>query len=313
MGSAVSNTQLHNPAIAALIAEQLSIVVSENDMKWDAIHPEPDRYDFRAADELVDFAAKHNLRVRGHNLCWHDAQPDWLLATANSQNAASLLEQHIATVAGRYAGRIHSWDVVNEAIAPSEKQPGGLRDTDWLRWLGPDYIAIAFRAAAKADPHALLTYNDFDLEEDGFDDRRAAVLNLFRWMRANNVPIHALGLQSHLGASYNETPDWSPMHAFLKEVAKLNLQVFVTELEINDSGLDGPKKDRDKEAAWLCRDYLRNVLKHPNVKAVLTWGLVEYGAYGGEGYNARHHALPFAPDLTPAPFFIAMRDTLRKS
>ena len=301
---------LQDPAYAAIFAEQFSILVPENAMKWDSIHPEQDRYDFRDADQIADFAAKNSLRLRGHNLCWHEAQPPWLAAVANPDNAAALLESHIATVAGRYAGRIHSWDVVNEAVEPGDHRPDGLRDTNWLRLLGKDYIAIAFRAAAQADPKALLTYNDYGLEQD--DTRREATLGLLRWMRQNRIPIHALGLQSHLSASYNEAPDWSGLDDFLKRVAKLDLQVFVTELEIDDNGLDGKLEDRAKESAWLVKDYLKNVLKHPIVKAVLTWGLASGGTYGGQGYAARHHALPYDSNLKPAPFLAAMRDALRK-
>lgn len=314
-GSAVSNPQLHSSAIAALVAEQCSIVVSENEMKWDAIHPERDRYDFTAADELAAFAEKHSLLLRGHNLCWHDAQPPWLESVATQENAAQLLEEHVRTVAGRYAGRIHSWDVVNEAIEPQDGRPDGLRKSSlWFKLIGKEYIAIAFRAAAAADPKALLTYNDYGLEEpsNGNEDRRDATLALLRWMRSNQIPIHALGLQSHLTARYDELPDWSGMDHFLKQVATLDIKVFVTELDIDDSGLAGKTAEREKEVAWLCENYLENVLKHPQVEAVLTWGLVSHGAYGDQRPYAGHRALPFDEHLEPSPFLTAMLGALQK-
>jgi len=313
-GSAISNPQLHNPAVSGLLAQQCSIVVPENEMKWAFVHPERDRYDFTAPDELMAFAAKNLLRVRGHNLCWHDALPEWLAPYATSENAAQLLEEHIQTVAGRYAKRIHSWDVVNEAIDPAGPD-GGMRRSLWFNLLGKDYISIAFHAAAKADPNALLTYNDYGLEAQGNDneDRRDATLALLHWMRKNRIPIHALGLQSHLTAHYDELPDWSGMHGFLKKVAKLEIKIFVTELDIDDSNLYGGKPgEAEREIAWLCKNYLDNVLKHPQVEAVLTWGLVSHGVYGAKRDDDAHRALPYNEHLEPSPFLTSMVDALRK-
>lgn len=313
-GSAVSKSQLHNPAVAAILREQCSIVVAENEMKWQHIHPEPDRYDFTVADELMAFSTSNAMFLRGHNLCWHEAQPPWLVSVATPSNAARLLEQHIHTVAGRYAGHIHSWDVVNEAIKPDDGQPGGLRDSLWHKLLGERYIDIAFRAAAAADSKTLLTYNDYGLEGDGgwSDGRRAATLGLLRWMRQNHIPIHAVGLQSHLTARYDELPNWIGLHGFLRRVRELDLQVFVTELDVDDSDLDGDIPKREKEAAWLCEDYLKNVLKHPHVTAVLTWGSVSHGSYGNHDPWKWHRALPFDENLRPTPFLTAMLKAFRK-
>jgi endo-1,4-beta-xylanase len=313
-GSAISNSQLHDPRVSGLLAEQCSIVVPQNEMKWDSIHPLRNRYDFTAADELAAFAAQHSLRLRGHNLCWHDAQPPWLAPYATRENAAQLLEEHIHTVAGRYAGRIHSWDVVNEAIDPAGPD-GGMRRSLWYNLLGKDYISIAFQAAHKADPNALLTYNDYGLEEQGNDheDRRDATLALLRWMRKNRIPIDALGLQSHLTAHYDELPDWSGMHDFLKKVAKLEIKVFITELDVDDSNLYGGKPgEADREIAWICKNYLDNVLKHPQVEAVLTWGLVSHGVYGAKRDDDAHRALPYNERLEPSPFLASMVEALRK-
>jgi endo-1,4-beta-xylanase len=319
-GSAVSNQQLHNPALAAILAQQCSIVVAENEMTWMQIHPEPDRYDFTAPDELVTFAKANSMLVRGHNLCWHDAQPPWLTDSITPDNAARLLEEHIHAVAGRYAGRIHSWDVVNEAIEidPQHNSSDGLRNSLWRQLLGPRYIAIAFHAAAKADRKALLTYNDYGLEEDGAYNelRRGAAIALLKWMRKNRIPIDAVGLQSHLKARLPEAPNWGGLHSFLRQVAKLELQVFVTELDIDDSDLGPDRASREEWAAWLCRDYLKNVLSHRHVTAVLTWGLVSHGTYWngnvGYAYDAADRALPLDENLKPTPFLAAMLGALQK-
>ncbi len=315
VGSAVSYRELQQPAFTRLLAEQASIVVSENDMKWQNIHPEVDRFDFTRADALLNFAREHDHKLRGHNLCWHNQMPAWFAQIATPENAAHLLRNHIAQVAGHFAGHIHSWDVVNEAVHLEDGRPDGLRNSQWLQLVGPEYIGIAYRAAAEEDPKALLTYNDYDIEQDGpkFDDKRKAVLRLLTWMREQNIPIQALGLQSHLRAATKMT-DWTALHRFMIAVEKLDLQIFVTELDVNDADLGPDTQERDRLVAELYLDYLKNVLQHRSVKAVLTWGLTDRDTWLN-GFSRRHdqrlhRPLPFDAELKPKPAFYAMADAL---
>src|SRR5271165_3324810 len=165
-GTAVSDSQLKRAEFTPLLLDQCSILVAENQMKWRATHPEEGRFDFTQADFFMDFAESHHIPARGHNLCWHEHNPPWLDSAITPQNADTLFTTHIQTVVGRYKGRIHSWDVVNEAIGPTHKNPQGLRNSLWLQNIGEDFVELAFRTAAKADPAAILTYNDFDIETD---------------------------------------------------------------------------------------------------------------------------------------------------
>ncbi len=315
VGTAVSYAELQQPPFTKLLSEQANTVVSENDMKWQNIHPEPDRFDFRRADALLSFATEHQQKVRGHNLCWDNQLPRWFPQVATRENAANLLRQHIAKVAGHFAGQIHSWDVVNEAINVEDGRPDGLRNSIWLQLLGPDYIGIAYHAASEADPHALLTYNDYDIEQDGpkFDAKRRAVLKFLASMRQRKIPINALGLQSHLVAG-TKPPDWTALNHFMDEIERLDLQIFVTELDVNDQNLPGSIEERDHAVAELYRDYLTNVLRHSSVKAVLTWGLTDrdtwLNAHNGQGDKRPRRPLPFDSELKPKPAFYAMRDAL---
>lgn len=316
VGSAVSFRELHRPAFTELLAREASIVVPENEMKWRAVHPEPDRYDFTRGDALVAFAQAHDQLVRGHNLCWHKANPAWLRDTATAKNAASLLRDHIAAVAGHYAGKIQSWDVVNEAIDPKDGLPGGLRKSIWYELIGPRYIEIAFHTARQADPHALLTYNDYGLVQDSpqAESKRQAVLSLLRSMRERKVPIDALGIQSHLHAT-GKPGGWSGLHRFLRGVEALNLQVFVTELDVNDAALPADIPTRDRAVARLYHDYLHNVLQHRSVKAVLTWGLTDRDSWlrTRRKDGAAERPLPFDADLEPTPAYFAMRKELSRA
>src|SRR6185437_8919914 len=147
-----------NAGVAKIVTDQYSILVAENSMKVGPMRPTPTTYSFEAGDALVAFGDAHGIRVRGHNLCWHAQLPTWFNSYATKDNAQQLLVDHITTVAGHFKGKLHSWDVVNEAINVPDGQPGGLRNGPWFKLLGPDFIPIAFRTARAADPDVLLTY-----------------------------------------------------------------------------------------------------------------------------------------------------------
>lgn len=317
-GSAVSFRQLERPEFRRVLGEQANVVVCENDMKWQLIHPEINRYDFAHADALVAFATEAGQKVRGHNLCWHNQLPSWFESTATSRNAGDLLRRHIAEVAGHYKGRIHSWDVVNEAINVDDARPDGLRKSPWFNLLGPQYLDVAFEAAAKADSQAVLTYNEYDLEQDSpkHEAKRAAVLQMLTSMRQRGVPVQALGLQAHLHAS--STPgSWSGFERFLDAVEGLGLQVFITELDVEDSELPADIQQRDEGVARLYRDFLKTALAHGSVKAVLTWGLTDANSW----LNSRHpradglrkRPLPFDSNLQPKPAFYALLDAIESA
>ena len=99
-------------------------------------------------------------------------------------------------MAGHFRGKVWAWDVVNEAF----NDDGTLRDTLWLRVLGPEYIADSFRWAHEADPKAVLFYNDYNIE--GVNAKSDAVYDLVRTLRRQGVPVEGVGLQGHLGTQY---------------------------------------------------------------------------------------------------------------
>jgi endo-1,4-beta-xylanase len=314
-GTAVSDSQLKRPDFTPLLLDQCSILVAENQMKWRATHPEQDRFDFSQADFFMDFAESHHIPARGHNLCWHEHNPPWLDSAITPQNAVSLFTTHIQTVVSRYKGHVHSWDVVNEAIDPTHKNPQGLRNSLWLQNIGEDYVELAFRTAAKADPAAILTYNDYDIETDApaQQAKREAILAMLQRLTKKGVLVQALGVQAHLRTNEG-TPTWNGLNKFLLEIEKLNLQVFVTELDVDDSFMPADIPERDRQVAELYRSFLENILRHNSVKAVLTWCLSDRDSWL-QSFRPRkdglpQRPLPFDAQLNPKPAFFALRDSL---
>jgi endo-1,4-beta-xylanase len=243
---------------------------------WHDLRPSPDSFDFAVPDYFAKFAAQHKMLLRGHPLVWHMALPQWFATTVNRENAKQLLSNHIQTVVGRYRGRMHSWDVVNEAFNLEDGRADGLRKTPWLEFLGSDYIELAFRMAAKADPKALLVYNDYGLEGDdsASEAKRRAVLTLLKRLKSRGTPIHALGIQSHLSPG-QEKFNPAKFRQFLREVGSLGLKVIISELDVVDKYLPGDIKTRDRLIAKAYQDYLTAALAEKSVIAVINWGLTD--------------------------------------
>lgn len=260
---------------AKVFAQECGMLVTEGDLKWgDYLRPSPDRFNFTRADWLVNFARDRDMLFRGHTLVWKYV-PKWFKDTVNGQNAEQVLLKHIKTIVERYAGQIHAWDVVNEAILPKDGRTDGLRKTPWLELLGPDYLEIAYRAAAQADPKALLVHNENRLDDvPEAEERRAYVLKLLERLISKGTPIHALGIQGHLLRRGSETKfNPNKLRTFLKDVASLGLKIMITEMDVTDKSLPVDMAMRDRMIAAAYRDFLSVVLDEPAVIAVTTWGL----------------------------------------
>ena len=318
-GSAVI---IHNvqddPDFAELISEQCGIVVPTGELKWIALRPASDRYDFSRPDFLLAFAQSQAMMMRGHTLCWHESVPAWIQTAQNRPNTRQFFIDHITTVCKHYAGMLQSWDVVNEAILPSDGQPGGLRKSFWYEQMGPDYIDLAFRTARAADPHAKLTYNDYGVEYDNDNnaERRRLILELLRGMQKRGVPLDAVGIQSHVKASQPDTFG-KGLADYIEAIRQMGLEVYLTEMDVNEDDIssDDPVK-RDTIIAQTYTDYLRVALANPAVKLVLTWDLSDRFTWLDNGPthhrkqpNRPQRSLPFDRDFRPKDAFFAIRNS----
>src|SRR3982751_2298679 len=191
-----------NPRYAALLERECSLLVPENQLKWQWVRRDPGTFDFRAFDAIADYAARHGFKLRGHTLFWTPTKwyPKWLAETQfrSATEAEKLLVDHVRTVCGRYGDRIYSYDVVNEAVQP---ETGQIRDTKVTRALGGEaFLDLMFPTAREAAPHAELVYNDYmSWELTGEDQTHAAgVLKLLEGFRKRGTPVDTLGVQSHI-------------------------------------------------------------------------------------------------------------------
>lgn len=230
IGAAVNRAQIYekDKVGAEIVKKQFNTISPENVLKWGAIHPRPESYNFEAADRYVAFGEKYGMFIVGHTLVWHNQTPKWVFED-NRGNIVSreiLLErmrEHIQTVVGRYKGKIKGWDVVNEAL----NDDGTLRQTPWLKIIGEDYIAKAFEYAREADPNAELYYNDYSLENEA---KRKGALILLKKLLARRIPVRAVGLQNHNNLKF---PTLRQADQTITDFANLGLKVNITELDVS--------------------------------------------------------------------------------
>jgi endo-1,4-beta-xylanase len=212
-------------ALRTILARDFSMVWSGNFLKFSYLRPSAGEFRFQWADSMVAFAEANSLAVRGHVLVWHNQLPVWLTGGAwTSAQGDSILQDHVATVMGRYRGRIRVWDVVNEALDDAAAP----RTTFWSTALGPGYIERAFRLARAADSSALLFYNDYNIE--GLNAKADATYNLIAGLKARGVPIDGIGVQGHL--QVGRVPSAQDLAANFARFAALGLAIQITELDI---------------------------------------------------------------------------------
>jgi len=311
-GCAAGSYQLQDTDFAAVLARETNILVPEYELKRLIVEPEPGRFDFSGADALMDFAAAHGMKMRGHTLVWYAANPPWLEDKVRNAPDDEILTYYVTRNMAHYRGRMHSWDVVNEAIWPQDGRADGLRHSIWLERFGPGYIDLAYRTAKAADPAALLVYNDWGCEGgEAWNDRfRAATLKFLEGTKARGVPVEGLGLQGHLNA-FGPGVDQKKLRAFLDAVKAMGLAVLVTELDIDDTGGPSGIAERDRAAGDATARFLDVVLDCEATVAVLTWGLTDRYLHRPEGLRAAlsgtgPRKLPLDAQLRRKPMWTAI-------
>jgi endo-1,4-beta-xylanase len=236
---------------------------------------------------------------------------------ASREELLQRMHDHIATVVGRYKGKIKVWDVVNEAI--DDRGTNILRNSPWLQIIGPDFIAKAFEYAHEADPDAILRYNDYSLENPA---KRHKLITLIKSLQAQHVPVMAIGTQTHVSVT---GPSFEQEDAALTELEQLGLQIHITELDVNgaqggqqDTGADvannaattqgGLVSDADRKLADQYANLFRAFLKHRNsVKVVTFWGVND-----GVSWRAQGRPLVFDANDKPKPAFYSILEEAKK-
>lgn len=274
-----------------LATTEFSSWTIENEMKMDAMQPERGAFNFVKVDEMVEMAQQHDIAIRGHVLVWGEALPEWVTQQAvDRASAEEILKNHVQEVASHYRGSIDTLDVVNEAW----NDDGTLRDTIWLRTIGPDYIPLAFQWAHEANPDAKLYYNDFGNEMS--NAKSEAMLEALSIWKAEGVPIDGIGMQTHVDAA---DPRFSKdrIQEWFNRVADAGFDIAVTEMDVKLQNLsNGDAKNIQAERYG---DVMEVCLDTPACGEFTVWGISDNHSWVTEQESPNGKPLLFDENSQP--------------
>ena len=300
-GAALDPDNFDERPYRELATSQLTCVTPENAMKWGRVEPARGQFDWKGADALVAFAKANGQKIRGHTLVWHSQLPSWLIDGAfQPAELKALMVAHIAEETGRYKGAIYAWDVVNEPFVDD----GSWRHSIWYDAMGPDYVAIALKAARAADPGARLYVNDYNVESDG--PKMRALYDLVASLKRAGAPIDGVGLQSHFVSGHAPGDIQSVMEKF----ASLGVDVAVTELDLRirlpaDAGALAAQAADYAHVADACR-------ATPRCVGITTWGVTDDYSWIPSFFSGYGAALPFDQSYRPKPAVSAIVEAFTK-
>jgi endo-1,4-beta-xylanase len=296
IGAAIFPGLFDNPVSAELIKTHFSAITPENDMKWGSLHPVLNQYRFERADKIAEFAQANNIKLIGHTLVWHSQLGFGVFTKEGSTDPNDLVDKetmynrikdHIFTVAGRYKGKIHGWDVVNEAL----NEDGTYRESGFYKIAGDEFIEKAFEYARMADPEAELYYNDYNLV---IPEKRAGAVRIVKKLKEKGLRIDAVGIQGHWDLKF---PELIEIENTIQQFSELGVKVMFTELDVSvlpspwntpsaDIGIkhekneamnpykDGLPESVSDELAKRYRDIFTIFNKHRDeISRVTFWGL----------------------------------------
>jgi endo-1,4-beta-xylanase len=213
-----------------IVVKHFNTITLENSMKAALINPKPGEFNFEPADAFIDFGKKNNMFIIGHTLAWHNQTPDWFFQDENGkakakEEVAQRLHYHIKAIAGRYAGKVHAWDVVNEVI----DDDGSYRPTKWVKGIGSgdEFVKLAFKYAAQYAPNTELYYNDFNAWRP---TKRDGIVRMVKMLQDAGIKVDGIGIQGHWGLNYPKT---TYIEQAIDAYAALGLKVMITELDVD--------------------------------------------------------------------------------
>lgn len=233
-----------------IIRRHFNTIVAENVMKPEKINPKNGYYNWGPADDFVEFGEQNDMFIVGNCLIWHSHVAPWFFFDRNGNyvNVDTLkqrMHDYVFAVVGRYKGRVHGWDVINDAVLDD----GSYRKSPYYEILGEEYIPYALELAHEADPDAQLYINDFGMDNPA---RRSKYVKIINDLKRRGIRIDAIGMKCHLGLN---NPQISELEESIGIFSDLGCKVIITELDMSvlHSGAEG-NKERCSETAFVSEE-----------------------------------------------------------
>lgn len=263
-----------NSNFSGPFADECTILVTDYEWQWDQVEPSSQgTFVWTSADLLQTRAVVLGCQIHAHPVIWGSANPTWFTSTVNAGNVVARLNGRIDSLCGRFATKVRSWDVVNEAFEPADGRGDGLRNNVWLQNYGTSYIADAFIRAHTADPTAKLFLSDYGIEYNDATSisKRTAILAWIDIMQAASVPINGFATQMHLNLGLSGNYNAGTWATFLSALQSRGLEIIVSELDVIEENQAGNYQTRDTGVASLITSVMTTTLANTAVKVVMNW------------------------------------------
>jgi endo-1,4-beta-xylanase len=277
----------------SVFLENFNAAVTENALKWHVMERQRGKVDYSVVEAMLDWTAKHEIPLRGHNIFWGTPGnvQDWVKALPDDE-LREVVRARALDVGRRFRGRFAEYDLNNEMIHGNYYEDR----------LGKDITLHMAQWVREGDPQAVLYVNDFDILTGV---RLNDYVKHIRGLLDQGVPIGGIGVQGHIhGVSFNPTT----VRNALETLAQFNLPIRVTEFNMpgqrsrfaQDRSLRMSELDEQVKARELVR-YYRVCFAQPRVEGILMWGF-------WEGANWIPASSLYRRDWTPLPAAAAYRD-----
>lgn len=303
VGAAVSDSALGSgdEHFRSLLASEFNSVTAERAMKWMWIHPEPDRWEYGANDDLIGFAAAHEMQVRGHTVVWpHWGTPPYIAECTDAGDLRQYLADHVHGLFAHWGGAVARVDVVNEPLHWLEGRPA---DSVWRTLLGDDYMAEVLTVAHEADPSIELWINE--THSDVVADKHKVFTRMVADLVERGLPLHGIGLQGH-----QLYPDFSPappdpeyLHQVVATYADMGLEVAITEMDVLAHPTD---LDRLDVQARIYGELVDAALSVEACREVTFWGVSDAHSWVDEHFGPDRAPLLFDREGQPKPAYDAV-------
>jgi endo-1,4-beta-xylanase len=305
--SDVSSSEVTNTALT----RHYSALTAENHMKPNQISNGKGSYSFTTADRMVDAARASGFKVVGHTFLWHSQIPSWQtnMATAGKDTALDAMKEYVTDVANHFSGKIYSWDVLNEAFpdggysTSSDWKNVMRQENPWYKAIGSDFVYEGFLAARRADPNAILYYNDYNTDQVG---KATMIRNMVRdvnqryktaYPSETRLLIEGIGMQEH----HNTGVSASSIKNTLNLFKPLGVKISVSEIDVlivtysefspyghgpgKQNSITGDKKTNGlKRQAELYGQYFKVYLEFSDIiERVTFWGVTDNQSWRSAG------------------------------
>jgi endo-1,4-beta-xylanase len=278
---------------------------------WESTQRTPGSFDFSIPDEVVDLAAANGLRVRGHPLVWGRlGLPTYVREASSADALRTMLRGQLGAILGRYRGRIHQYDAVNEPITflGGDDGTGGLDTNVFYRLLGPGWVREALDLVHELDPDASLFVNEFGVMAPGPKQERFYAL--IRELVEGGAPITGVGFQGHIRPPFlrDFDPTQDEIEATVRRFTALGLRVEITEIDVTiDPSVPGAL---DAQAETYRRLTL-GCFRVPGCDGITTWGVTDKYTWIRDFFAVDGAPLLFDASFQPKPAYFAVADALQ--